>query len=162
MKRGGMNYPSVLRKAETLPSAKRETMSPKWRKVPDPSNSPIFVRGPTESDFCVKGVDLNHITNGNLRRKAIRLWRNRLFWKDKPVVLGSAKLENTTKLIVRETCRLPPVKVDTWTHKCNKCHGSIFPSPKCLPKSVVCSRLISTGYSLWISNIYVDGIFQKK
>ena len=40
MQRGKMNYPSVLRKAETLPSANRETMS---SKVPDPSNSPIFV-----------------------------------------------------------------------------------------------------------------------
>lgn len=35
-------HPRVLRKADTLPSANRETMSPRWRKVPDPNSSPIF------------------------------------------------------------------------------------------------------------------------
>ena len=38
-----MKYPSVLRNAETEPSAKRETISPMCRKVPEPSSSPIFL-----------------------------------------------------------------------------------------------------------------------
>ncbi len=35
-------YPSVERNPETLPSAKRETQSPMWRKLVAPRISPIF------------------------------------------------------------------------------------------------------------------------
>jgi hypothetical protein len=34
-------HPKVLRKPQTLPSAKRETMSPKCKKLADPIISPI-------------------------------------------------------------------------------------------------------------------------
>jgi hypothetical protein len=35
-------HPKVLRKPQTLPSAYRDTMSPKCRKLADPIISPIF------------------------------------------------------------------------------------------------------------------------
>ena len=57
------SYPNVDRNPETFPSAKRETQSPKWRKLVAPRISPILqVFNLTTEDvaFTLEFVSLEH------------------------------------------------------------------------------------------------------